>query len=163
MQVDIFFDSVEIFSPGWFIEGQDPDAHLSGDSTSSATRNKLIASTLYRSKDIESYGTGIPRIKRLCDDADIDIEYVKVADGTKFVFHRNDAFTGRRLDQMYIIHADGDTIYDGTKRADDSENVQHAPEKRAVGPENVQLDPKTCSLGSSPKMRASGNHRLWRR
>ena len=157
-QVDIVFDSVEIFSPGRFIEGQDPDAHLSGDSTSSATRNKLIASTLYRSKDIESYGTGIPRIKRLCDDADIDVEYVKVADGTKFVFHRNDAFTGRRLDQMYIIHADGDTIYDGTKRADDSENVQHAPEKRTVGPENVQggngkraVGPENVQPGEQPE------------
>ena len=138
VQVDIFFDSVEIFSPGWFIEGQDPDAHLSGDSTSSATRNKLIASTLYRSKDIESYGTGIPRIKQLCDGVGIDVEYVKVADGTKFVFHRNDAFTGRRLDQMYITQSGGDTIYDSTKRADGSAFVQDTSKKRTVKPENVQ-------------------------
>lgn len=138
VQVDIFFDSVEVFSPGWFIEGQDPDAHLSGNSTSSATRNKLIASTLYRSKDIESYGTGIPRIKQLCDAVGIDVEYVKVADGTKLVFHRNDAFTGRRLDQMDVIHSGGDTIYDSTKRADGSEYTRNVQQKRAVEPENVQ-------------------------
>lgn len=94
VQIDIFYDSVEIFSPGWFIEGQDPDAHLKGESTSSSTRNELIVRTLYRSKDVESYGTGIPRIKYLCDQAKINVEYRRTTDGTKVIFHRNDAFAG---------------------------------------------------------------------
>lgn len=92
VQIDIFTDTVEILSPGWFVEGQDPDEHLSGISTSTKTRNALIAKTLYRSGDIESYGTGIPRIKALCEEVGVRVEYVRTPDGTKLVFHRNDAF-----------------------------------------------------------------------
>lgn len=94
VQIDIFNDSIEIMSPGWFIEGQNPDEHLSGMSSSSKSRNVLITKTLYRSGDIESYGTGIPRIKGLCSEAGIEIEYAKVPDGTKLIFHRNDVFAG---------------------------------------------------------------------
>lgn len=94
VQVDIFSDAVEILSPGWFIEGQNPDEHLSGKSTSSKSRNKLIVKTLFRSGDIESYGTGIPRIKDLCTEVGVEIEYAKTSDGTKLIFHRNDAFAG---------------------------------------------------------------------
>ncbi|WP_165248830.1 Fic family protein [Adlercreutzia sp. ZJ141] len=90
--VDIYYDSVEIISPGWFIDGQDPNDHLSGASVSSKTRNGLITKTLYRSGDIEAYGSGIPRIKELCDEAGIRVEYVRVAEGTKLVFHRNPLF-----------------------------------------------------------------------
>ncbi|WP_165252892.1 ATP-binding protein [Adlercreutzia sp. ZJ304] len=90
--VDIYSDAVEITSPGWFIEGQDPDRHLSGEDNSSISRNPLISRTLYRSGDIEAYGTGIKRIKESCDAANIRVEYVRVPSGTKLVFHRNDAF-----------------------------------------------------------------------
>lgn len=92
VQIDIFNDAVEVFSPGWFVEGQDPLSHLSGKSSSSLSRNMLIASTLYKSKDIESYGTGIPRVRDALNEAGIEFEYVRTPDGTKFVFHRNDAF-----------------------------------------------------------------------
>ena len=95
MQIDIYNDSVEVFNPGWFIEGQDPEAHLSGKSRSSLTRNELIARTLYRSKDIESYASGIPRVRDLCANANIRIECQRMADGTNFVFHRNDAFADK--------------------------------------------------------------------
>lgn len=95
VQIDIYNDSVEVFNPGWFIEGQDPEAHLSGKSRSSLTRNELIARTLYRSKDIESYASGIPRVRDLCANANIRIEYQRMADGTNFVFHRNDAFADK--------------------------------------------------------------------
>ena len=38
----------------------DPEAHLSGEDKRSKSRNQLIASSLFKSKDIESYGTGMP-------------------------------------------------------------------------------------------------------
>ena len=90
--VEIYHDDIEIDSPGRFIEGQNPDEHLSGLSRSSRTRNSLIARTLYRSGDIESEGTGIPRIKMLCDEAGIRIEYVHTPDGARLIMRRNDAF-----------------------------------------------------------------------
>lgn len=94
VQIDIFHDAVEILSPGWFIEGQDPDDHLADKCKSSVSRNMLMTKTLYRSGDIESYGTGIPRMKRLCDEVGVGIEYRNMPDGTLLVFHRNDAFDG---------------------------------------------------------------------
>ena len=92
VMVEIYNDAVEIISPGWFIEGQDPDEHLAGKSVSSESRNGLIALTLFKSGDIEAQGTGIKRIKDYCDEANIKVEYVHTVDGTKLVFHRNDAF-----------------------------------------------------------------------
>lgn len=92
VMVEIFNDAVEIISPGWFVEGQDPDEHLSGKSVSPKSRNQLIAQTLFKSGDIESQGTGIKRIKDFCDEVGMDVEYVRTPDGTKLIFHRNDAF-----------------------------------------------------------------------
>ena len=107
MQVDVFADSVEIYNPGWFLEGQTPEAHLAGEDKRSKSRNQLIASALFKSKDIESYGTGMPRIKRLCDAEGIAVEYLKVPGGTRVVFHRKDPFDeaemaedGRRWPKM---------------------------------------------------------------
>ena len=103
VQIDIFNDAVEILSLGWFVEGQDPEEHLSGESVSSQGRNKLIAQAMYRSGDIEAYGTGIPRMRDLCDEAGVRIEYVRVPEGTKLVFHRSDAFADSMADNWPIM------------------------------------------------------------
>lgn len=92
IQVEVYPDSVEIFSPGWFPHGKTPEAHLSGEDKSSTSRNKLIAKALFLSKEIESFGTGLPRIKKLCDAEGIELEYQKDVNGTTVVFHRNDPF-----------------------------------------------------------------------
>lgn len=92
--IDIYYDSVEILSAGWFIDGQDPERHLSGLDRDSTTRNELIARTLFRSKEIESYGSVLSRIKEFRDAAVIRVEYQRCRDGTPLVFHRNDAFAG---------------------------------------------------------------------
>jgi ATP-dependent DNA helicase RecG len=52
----------------------------------------LIVDTLHKSKDIEAYGTGIPRIRDACRDAGIEFEYKRVPIGACFIFHRKDAF-----------------------------------------------------------------------
>lgn len=93
VQIDIYHDAVEITNPGWFIEGQDPEEHLTSDGGSSLSRNMLIAQALYRSGDIEAYGSGIPRVRDACKEVGVRIEYVHVPVGTKFIFHRNDAFS----------------------------------------------------------------------
>ena len=92
MPVDIFSDTVEITNPGWFIEGQSPSEHISGADSSSLSRNELLVTTLHKSRDIEAYGTGIPRIRDACAEAGITFEYERVPVGTRFVFHRPDPF-----------------------------------------------------------------------
>ena len=121
--VDIYYDSVEILSPGWFIEGQIPERHLAGLDKDSTTRNELIARTLFRSKEIESYGSGMPRIKELCDEAGIRVEYRQQHDGTLLVFHRNDAFA-RTDAQGLQSHGEGmgETVSDGLSSHDEGIN-----------------------------------------
>ena len=93
VQVDIFGDSVEVTNPGWFIEGQDPADHISGADHSSLSRNELIVTTLHKSRDIEVYGTGVPRIRDTCAEAGVEFGYERVPIGTRFVFHRADPFS----------------------------------------------------------------------
>jgi ATP-dependent DNA helicase RecG len=128
VQVDIYNDSVEICNPGWFIEGQDPSEHLAGEGGSSLSRNMLIARTLYRCGDVEAYGSGIPRVRDLCAEAGVRIEYVRTSWGTKFVFHRNDAFIGN-------VDAGGKVGDDGTR--DVGENVGDVGENGPDVGENV--------------------------
>lgn len=108
MQVDIFADSVEIYNAGWFPDGQTPEAHLSGEDKRSKSRNQLISSSLFKSKDIESYGTRMPRIKRLCDAEGIEVEHLKVPGGTRVVFHRKDPFVDTEMAEVPST-AHGDT------------------------------------------------------
>ena len=102
IQIEVYPDSVEIFSPGWFPHGKSPEAHLSGKDKSSSSRNKLIAKALFMSKEIESFGTGLPRIKKLCDAESIACEYQKDMNGTTVVFHRNDPFATTTSDKVPI-------------------------------------------------------------
>lgn len=92
MMVDIHRDTVEIYNPGWFPEGHTPEAHLAGEDSRPGSPNGLIASTLFKSKDIESYASGLPRVQAACDEAGVKIEYRRVPGGTLAVFHRNDPF-----------------------------------------------------------------------
>lgn len=69
-----------------------PEEHLAGRRTSSDTRNKLIAQTLFRSGDIESSGMGMRKICELCDEVGVRLTYEEISFGTKLIFHRNDPF-----------------------------------------------------------------------
>ena len=90
VQVDIFPDKVEVFSPGHFPSDTTPEERVRAERPYSKSPNKLIAETLYRSRDIESYGTGIPRIRDLCASAGVSFEYLVMAQGTVLRFHRPD-------------------------------------------------------------------------
>ncbi|WP_255464123.1 MULTISPECIES: Fic family protein [unclassified Adlercreutzia] len=128
----MYSDAVEILSPGWFIKGQDPDKHLSGESKSSITRNPLISKTLYRSGDIEAYGTDIKRIKDLCDDAGIEVEYVRTVDGTNLVFHRNDPF--------------GQNVVVGASPANETEHETDPADRPSTDPVPTQLTDPVARL-----------------
>lgn len=94
MMVDVHRDTVEIYNPGWFPEGHTPEAHLAGEDSRPGSPNGLIAATLFKSKDIESYASGLPCVQEACDEAGVRIEYRKAPGGTLAVFHRNDPFAG---------------------------------------------------------------------
>ncbi|MCL2776310.1 MAG: putative DNA binding domain-containing protein [Oscillospiraceae bacterium] len=95
--VCVFKDFIEIYNPGTFPEGLNPQDFING-SEQSVHRNPLLAQILYYSKDIESFGTGLRRISKACQEADVKVEFQKLKLGFNVVFHRFDKevdFLGR--------------------------------------------------------------------
>lgn len=91
VQIDVFWDAVDIYNPGSFPAGCVPEDYLSGAQTASKPRNQLIASTLYRSGDIETYGTGLRRIRRVCDEQNVPVEVFQRGGSVHVRFTRAEA------------------------------------------------------------------------
>ncbi len=105
--MDIFGDKIEIFSPGWFPSGVTPEQLLRDDAIPySKNSDKLIAQTLCRSRDIESYGTGPHRIKDLCAGAGIAFEYATGMQGTVIRFMHPNWFEDSQDTNRAVLPAD---------------------------------------------------------
>ncbi len=86
--VRIYTDAVEITNFGRFPLGTTPEDYLMGREKGSHSRNPLIANVLFRGDYIEAFGSGIHRIKEVCDDAGVRLEYFQERDETRVVFQR---------------------------------------------------------------------------
>lgn len=86
-EVAIYKDRIEIYNPGEFPEGFEPE-NFTNDSLRSIRRNPLIARILYFSKDIESFGTGLKRIKEECEGVQVRYEFKKIKGGFIVCFYR---------------------------------------------------------------------------
>lgn len=64
-EVAIYKDRIEIYNPGTFPEGFEPQDFIDRLERT-IRRNPKIARILYYSKDIESFGTGLKRIVEAC-------------------------------------------------------------------------------------------------
>ncbi|MBP5233718.1 MAG: putative DNA binding domain-containing protein, partial [Planctomycetes bacterium] len=87
-EIDVFKNRIEIHTTGGFPEGHAPEEFLDGDKKA-VRRNKLITRVLYFSKDMETFATGLKRIKDLCDAAGCKVEFRNEKDDFVVVFHRN--------------------------------------------------------------------------
>ena len=106
--MDIFWDSVDIYSPGLFPSGYTPEAYLSGEISASKPRNQLIARTLYRSGDIETYGTGLQRIKRECDEQGVPVEVFERGNAVHVRFMRSEGIAAGKTPSI------GTGVHDGS-------------------------------------------------
>lgn len=88
-EVAIYKDRIEIYNPGTFPEGFDPQDFIDR-SERPIRRNPKIARILYYSKDIESFGTGLKRIADACDAAGVRYEFKKLKSGFAVCFHRSE-------------------------------------------------------------------------
>src|SRR3989304_10181161 len=86
-EVAIFKDRIEIYNPGLFPKEIDPEDFFSGHEHS-ILRNPLIAETMYKSKDIERWGSGIKRIHDECVAAEVKVEFKRLKTGFVVVFYR---------------------------------------------------------------------------
>ncbi|MDP3728875.1 MAG: ATP-binding protein [bacterium] len=92
-EIAFYKDRIEIFNVGQFPEDKDPEDYLQGKSES-VLRNPLIANTLFLSKDIEKWGSGIRRMYELCKQAGVKVTFEKTSTGFKVIFFRLEEFGG---------------------------------------------------------------------
>lgn len=87
-EIAIFRDRVEIYNPGVFPEGYTPEDFIKGKERS-ILRNPLIAETLYKSKEIEKWGSGLRRIYEECRLNEVQVEFETLKSGFLVIFYRD--------------------------------------------------------------------------
>lgn len=87
-EVAIFRDRVEIYNPGDFPKGHTPEDFLTGRERS-ILRNPLIAETLFKSKDIEKWGSGLKRIADECAERGVTVRFEVLKTGFLVTFTRH--------------------------------------------------------------------------
>lgn len=88
-EVAIYKDRIEIYNPGAFPEGFEPQDFIDRPERP-IRRNPKIARILYYSKDIESFGTGLKRIADACEKAGVRYEFKKLKSGFVVCFYRSE-------------------------------------------------------------------------
>lgn len=87
-EIDITPTRVEIYNPGDFPSGLSPEM-FAQQRIKSMPRNKVILNTLFKSKDVELFGSGFRKVFSLCDKYNIRIESTSAHGGFSFLFYRD--------------------------------------------------------------------------
>ena len=88
-EIDIFSNRISIINPGSFANEFTPQDYASRD-LHSFLRNEAIAKTLYLCKDVETFGSGIKKIYRLCAENNVEINYINTDNDFTIEFSRVD-------------------------------------------------------------------------
>ncbi|MFC1546389.1 ATP-binding protein [bacterium] len=86
-EIAIFKDRIEIYNPGNFPEGHTPEDFIKGRERS-ILRNPLLAETIYKSKEIEKWGSGLKRIYDECKANKVKVDFDILKSGFLVTFHR---------------------------------------------------------------------------
>jgi ATP-dependent DNA helicase RecG len=89
-EIAIYRDRIEIFNPGQFPCEYSPEDFIRG-TEASLPRNPLIAETLFRSEDVEKWGSGLRRISQECRAAGVRVAFGKTKSGFVVTFYRHNA------------------------------------------------------------------------
>lgn len=98
-EVAIYKDRVEIYNPGNFPEGYEPQDFIDRPERP-IRRNPKIARTLYYSKEIESFGTGLKRIADACAEAGVKYKFEKLKSEFVVCFYRTGESDERSTDKI---------------------------------------------------------------
>jgi ATP-dependent DNA helicase RecG len=88
VEVAIYKSFIDIYSPGIFPENVEPEQFVD-EELKPIRRNPLIARTLYYSKDMESFATGLKRISASCKQAGVRYEFKREPYGFTVRFYRH--------------------------------------------------------------------------
>ena len=92
-------DRIEIYNPGRFPAEVHPEDFFKG-SGRSILRNPLIAETMYKSRDIEKWASGLKRIHEECEANHVRVEFQQIPMGSVVVFHRPKWEEGEGLERV---------------------------------------------------------------
>ena len=87
-EIDITPTQIEVYNPGEFPLNLTPQM-FANQHLKSMPRNKVILNTLYKSKDVEIFGSGLRKVFAYCKLAKIKIDSVSDNGGFSFIFYRN--------------------------------------------------------------------------
>ena len=88
VEVAIYKSYIDIYSPGNFPDHVTPEQFIK-EERKPIRRNPLITRTLYYSKDMESFATGLKRIYDACTEAGVKVEFLRDDYGFTVRFHRH--------------------------------------------------------------------------
>lgn len=88
VEVAVYKSFIEIYSPGKFPENVTPEQFIT-EIRKPIRRNPLITRTLYYSKDMESFATGLKRISETCSNAGVKVEFYGDEYGFTVRFYRH--------------------------------------------------------------------------
>ena len=99
-EIDITPTQVEIYNPGEFPQDLTPEM-FADNRIKSMPRNRVILNTLYKSKDVEMFGSGFKKVYTICRQSGVKTEYRSGYGGFSFIFIR-DNVTDRVTDHMPV-------------------------------------------------------------
>ena len=86
-EIDITPTQVEIYNPGEFPQDLTP-VMFAEDRIKSMPRNKVILNALYKSKDVEMFGSGFKKVYAVCRQSGIRTDFHMGYGGFSFIFFR---------------------------------------------------------------------------
>ena len=139
-EIDVFKDRIEIHTTGGFPQGHTPEEFFDG-TKKAIRRNKLISGVLYYSKDMETFATGLKRIKDFCDEAGCKFDFRIEKDDFVVVFYRN-------LRNTWNIG-----ISDANPDANDANNTEVELSEKTI--ESIRKNPKITQTKLASELNVS--------
>ena len=86
-KIAIFKNRIEIYNPGQFPVGLAPEDFIKKPEQS-ILRNPIIAECMYRTKDVEKWGSGLKRIHEACKENGVKVRFQRLKTGFAVGFMR---------------------------------------------------------------------------
>lgn len=109
VEVAMYKSFIDIYSPGKFPDGVTPEQFIT-QALKPIRRNPLITRTLYYSKDMESFATGLKRIYEVCTNAGVKVEFLMEEYGFTVRFHRHCGAGWNQAETMEDIQSATDSL-----------------------------------------------------
>ncbi len=87
-EIDITPTEIEIYNPGEFPQNLSPEA-FAREKIKSMPRNKVILNTLFKSKDVEIFGSGFRKVYNVCEKNNKRVGFSSGNGGFSFIFYRD--------------------------------------------------------------------------